>query len=128
MVARLADVEQRIEVGSLSARCQHGSHAAFECRNLLGYGVVGRVLQPCIEVSFLLQVEEVCHLFGVVILESRALDDRQHARVAVLRCPSCLYAKGVSLEFLFHIVLCFDVLFAEAFSSSHDASLKTMQR
>ena len=54
MVASLADVEYCVEVGCLSTACKHGSNTTLKLCNLLSYNVVGRVLQTCVEVSFLL--------------------------------------------------------------------------
>ena len=62
MVACLADIEHCIEVGSLTATCQYGSHSTFELRYLLCHNVVSRVLQTTVEIAFFLQIEEHSHL------------------------------------------------------------------
>ena len=92
MVTCLADVENSIEISSLTTGGQYGTNAAFEGCNLGGNSVIGRVLQTCVEIAFFLQVEEVCHFFRVVILESCTLNDGKHARITILRLPSCLNA------------------------------------
>ena len=93
VVASLTDVEDGIEVGSLTRRCKHGSDTTLEGSNLLSHRVVGGVGQTGIEVSFLLQIEEVGHLLRVVILERGALVDGEHARFTILGLPACLYAE-----------------------------------
>ena len=103
MVTCLTDVENSIEISSLTTGGQHGTNTAFEGCNLGGNSVIGRVLQTCVEIAFLFQVEEVSHLLCVVILESGTLDDRQYTRIAVLRLPSCLYAERSGFHFLSHI-------------------------
>ena len=44
------------------AMVRNGANTAFELRNLLCNSVVGRVLQACVEIALLLQVEEHSHL------------------------------------------------------------------
>ena len=104
MVAGLTDVEDGIEIGSLSAAGEHCAHTALERGNLAGHGIVGGVLQTGIEIAFLLQVEEHGHLLRIIIFERRTLNNGQHAGVAVLGLPSCLYAKGGGSEILFHFL------------------------
>ena len=62
MVASLADVEYSVEIGSLTRTGEHSANTALELRNLLCNSVVGRVLQACVEIALLLQVEEHSHL------------------------------------------------------------------
>ena len=69
MVACLTDIEDRIEVGSLSAGGQHSPYSTLERGNLRSHSVVGRILQTGIEIALLLQVEELRHLVGVVVFE-----------------------------------------------------------
>ena len=69
MVASLTDIEDGIEVGSLSAAGQHSPHATLQRGNLGGDGVVGGILQTGIEVALLLQVEELRHLVGIVVFK-----------------------------------------------------------
>ena len=107
MVARLADVEHGIEVGSLARRGQHGAHTAFQLGDFAGHGVVRGVLQAGIEIARVFQVEEPGHLVAVVVFECCALVDGEHARLTVLRSPSRLYADGFLSQFLFHFSLFF---------------------
>ena len=102
MVASLTDIEDGVEVGGLTRGGQHGAYATFKGCNLRGHRVVGRVGQTCVEVAFLLQVEEVGHFFCVVILERGALDDGEHARFTILGLPACLYAERGAFHFLCH--------------------------
>ncbi len=94
VVAGLADVEHGIEVGSLTAAGEHASHASFEGGDFLCHGIVGGILQTCIEIALFLQVEELCHFVGVIILESGALDDGHLYGLAILGFVSGLHAKG----------------------------------
>ena len=62
MVARAAEVQYGVKRSRL-ARCgEQGCYAAFECGDLGRHGVVRRVLQPGVEVSGRLEVEESPHL------------------------------------------------------------------
>ena len=94
MVACLADVEHGIEVGGLSAAGQHGPHAPFELRNLLGHHVVGGVLQSGVEIAFLLEVEEHGHLLRVIIFECSALDDGRFDGFAILSLVASVHTEG----------------------------------
>ena len=92
VVAGLADVEHCVEVGCLAAGGEHASHTAFQ-RGYLGcHGIVGGILQPCIEIAVFLQVEELGHLVGVVILEGGALDDGRLDGLAVAGLVAGMYA------------------------------------
>ena len=51
MVAGLADVENGVEIGGLPGRGEDAANATFESVDLIGNGVVGRVLKPCVEIS-----------------------------------------------------------------------------
>ena len=94
MVASLADVEYGLEVGSLTAACEHGSHTPFEFCDLLSHSVIGRVLESGIEISFFLQVKEHRHLFRVVIFECGTLNDWHLDRLAILRFIAALHTEG----------------------------------
>ena len=109
MIASFADVEDGVEVGGLTRGCEYGAYAAFESGNLRSYNIVGGVLQTCVEIALLFQVEEVSHLFGIVILERGALVDGEHARFAIFGLPACLYAESGGFHFLFHITLYFSL-------------------
>ena len=92
VVACLTDIENGIEVGSLAGRGQHSTHTAFQCCDFCGDGIIGGVLQACIEISRIFQIEQTRHLFAGVILECGTLINRQNARFAFFRSPACLYA------------------------------------
>ena len=119
VVACLADVEDRIEVGSLSRRSKHSAYTTFQRSNLGCYGIVGRVLQASIEITGVFEVEQTSHLFAGIIFESGTLINREHTRLALGRLPSTLNTKGGRTEiFLFHIS---DSLFCQFF-------IKTLQK
>ena len=90
--AGLADVEAGEEVGGLPGRGQHRGHAALEGGDARGDAVVGRVLEPRVEVAGLFEVEETAHLVAGRILEGRALDDGHLAGFAVGRVVAGLDA------------------------------------
>ena len=69
VVACLTDIENGIEVGSLAGRGQHSTHTTFQCCDFCGDGVIGGVLQACIEISRIFQIEQTRHLFAGVILD-----------------------------------------------------------
>ena len=102
MVSCLADIENGIEVGCLTAGSQHSGYTTFEGGNLSGNSVVRRVLQAGVEVTAVFQIEEACHLLAGIIFESGTLVDGQHAWFALFRRPSCLYAQGFGLELFCH--------------------------
>ena len=104
VVASLADVEQSIEVGSLSAGREHSAHTPFESSNLAGHSIVGGILQAGVEIAFFLQIEEVGHLLGVIILERGALIDGEHACLSVFRFPASLHAKRGGFQFFLHVL------------------------
>ena len=93
MVAGLANVEDGVEVGSLSAGRKHASHASFQCCYLGSHGIVGRILQACIEVTLFLQVEKLGHLVGIVVFEGCALYDGQLDRLTVFGLIACMHAE-----------------------------------
>ena len=93
MVARLTNIEDGVEVGCLSTACQHGTHAAFQSCYLRSNGIVGGILQTGIEVALLLQIEQLGHLVGVIILESGRLDNGQLYGFPIL-CPvACMHTE-----------------------------------
>ncbi len=103
MVAGFADIENGIEVCSLTGTREHRRHTTFESGNLVSDGIVGWVLQTGVEVAGSLQVEQVGHIVGGFILERGALIDGENARFAVLRLPAALNAK--SFDFRHFVIL-----------------------
>ena len=94
VVACFADVEDGVEVCGLTGTRKHRSDTTFESSNLVGDGVVSRVLQTRVEVAGSLQVEQVRHVVGGFVLERGALVDGKDARFAVFRLPTALNAYG----------------------------------
>ena len=105
MVASLADVEDGVEVGSLSAGGEHRPYSTLEGSNLRSHSVVGGVLQTGIEIALFLQVEEIGHFLGVIILKRGALIDGEHACFAVFRLPATLYTERGGTQFFLHVFL-----------------------
>ena len=75
MVAGLADIETREEVGGLAGGGQHCTHSPLERRDLGGDHVVGGILQPGIEITRLLEVEKTAHLVAGLVFERGTLYD-----------------------------------------------------
>lgn len=94
VVAGFANVENGVEVCSLTGTREHSSHTTFESGDLVGDGVVRRVLQTGVEVAGCLQVEQVGHVIGRFVLERGALVDGENARFAIFRLPTALNAKS----------------------------------
>ena len=61
-------------------------------------------MQTGVEIALVLEVEEARHLLAVVILESGALVDGEHAWLTLFGLPASLHTEGARVEFLFHIV------------------------
>ena len=103
VAACLTDIEDGIEIGSLSAGCQHAAYTAFKGGYLLCNGIVGGVCKTCIEISVVLQVKQACHLVACLITERGALVDGELLGLAFLGFPSAVDADG--LKVLFHIII-----------------------
>ena len=54
VIARLADIEEGKETGSLTRSGQDSAHASFQSSDLSSYGIIRRVLQTGIEITTLL--------------------------------------------------------------------------
>lgn len=92
MVTCLANIEDSVEVGSLTAGSQHGGHTTFEGGNLSGHSVIRRVLQAGIEITAVFQIEKTCHLLAGIVFESCTLIDGQYAWFALLGVhPACTH-------------------------------------
>ena len=102
MVPDVAQVEQRKEVGCLAGAGQHAGGAALQLGDFGRHRVAGGVLQAGIEVAAGLQVEQLAHLVGTVILERGALHNGNLARFAVSRVISALHTQGVDGILLAH--------------------------
>src|SRR5574344_668889 len=105
MVASLADVEYGIEIGCLSAGGEHSGNTSLKGRYLVGNTVVGRILQPGVEITRVFQIEQTGHLLTVVIFECGRLIDREHAWLSIFRLPALLHAEGLNASFfLIHLI------------------------
>lgn len=117
VVACLADVEHGVEVGGLAGGGEYASYTALELVNLVGYGVVGGVLEAGVEVARGFEVEEVGHVLGGVVFEGSALDDGEDAALAILGLPSALHADGSGFTF------CHCVCIVEGFGWGYEAKV-----
>ena len=107
MISCLADIENGIKVGCLTAGCKHSSYTTFKGGNLGGNRVIGRVLQAGIKITTVFQIEQAGHLLAGIVFESCTLIDGQYAWFALFRRPPCLYAQGFGLELFCHNVIGF---------------------
>ena len=96
VIPRVADVEQRKEVGSLPGAGQHAGGAALQLGDLGGHMVAGGIGQTGIKVAVRLQIKQLAHLIGAVILKSSALDNGDLPRLAVAGRVTALYTDGVA--------------------------------
>lgn len=57
MISLRADIQNRIHVGRLTRRSEHSGCPAFQCADLGGYRIIGRVGKTSIKISVLLQIK-----------------------------------------------------------------------
>ena len=105
MVAGFADVKDGIEIGCLSGGGEERGHAAFQSRDFGRYGIAGGILQPCVEISFCLQVKKLAHFVGGVVFEGSALHNRKRTGFALGRGIACVQTFCFRFEFT-HGILC----------------------
>ena len=98
VVARFADVEQREEVGRLTAAGQHSRRAAFQLADLFRHQITGRVLQAGIEVAVRLEVEQFAHVLAGRVLEGGGLDNGDLAGFAVAGGVTALHADSITVH------------------------------
>ena len=98
VVACLAEIEQRKEVGRLTAGRQHGGGAAFQLADLFRHHVAGGVLQAGVEVAVGLEVEQLAHVLAGSVLERSGLDDGDLAGFAVAGGVAALHADGITVH------------------------------
>ena len=97
MVASLTDIEDSIEIGSLSAACQYRSYSALKRCNLLCHRIVGGIGEARVEIALVLEVEKAGHLLARVVFECCALVDRQLLWLALAWFPSAVNADGLDV-------------------------------
>ena len=96
------DVEDGKEGGRLPGRGDQRADAAFERGDLVFDAFEGGVAQARVEMAGHFEVEQLAEDFGGIVLEGRALEDGQDARVAVFRLPAGLHAAGFDSLFRVH--------------------------
>ena len=94
MIAAVGDVEHGVEVRRLAGGGQHGGGTALHVADLGRDVIAGRILQAGVEIARGLQIEQLAHGLAGGVLEGRALDDGDLARLAVLRGVAALDALG----------------------------------
>ena len=90
VIASAGHVKDREEVRSHTRAREHRSGAALHLANLGGNQVARGVLQTAIEVARLLQVEQLAHVLGRVVLPRGGLVDGHLARLRVARAIAAL--------------------------------------
>ena len=94
MVSGFADVENRIEIGSLSGRSKKGGDASLQRGNLGSYSIVGGVLQTGIKISLCLQVKKLSHFVGGIIFKCGTLINGKGAGLSFGRRIACVKTFG----------------------------------
>ena len=102
VITGTGNVKDSEEVRGHARAREHRSGAALHLADLGGNEVAGRVLQAAIEVARLLQVKQLAHVFGRVVLPRRGLIDRHLARLRIARTITALNTRGTD-SLLAHI-------------------------
>ena len=102
VVAAASDVEHGHEGGSLAGAGEHGSGAALQGADLGRHGVAGGVLQTGVEIAAGLQVKELAHILGGIVLERGTLNDGDLAGLAVAGGIARLDAQGFCAKLGIH--------------------------
>ena len=117
MISRIRNIENGIKVRSLAGRCEHTCRSAFHLRDLCSNIIIGGILKPRIKIAARLQIKKLCHVAARVILEGRALYDRDLTRLSVSRSISSLYTLR------FNIPACHTRLLSGILPTFHENSL-----
>ena len=102
MVPAGGDIKDSIEGCGLAGAGKHGSHASLKRADFPCYRVAGGVLQAGIKIPFRLQVKELAHVFGGIVLECGTLENGYLPAFPVAGSITCLDAQGFRVEFLVH--------------------------
>ena len=111
MVACSTNINDSIEVSSLTRRSQYSTNATFKGCNLLGYSIIGRISQTSIEITAILQVKQTCHLLTGLISKSCTLINGQLLRFTFLRLPATMNTYRFKISF--HIIISFIIFILE---------------
>ena len=76
MIAAVCDIENCVEVGSLTGRGQHACGTALKSSDFCCNVVIGRVLETGIEVAVCFEVKQLAHFLTGFIGEGSRLNDR----------------------------------------------------
>ena len=104
VVAAAADVKQCIEISGLSAAGQHPSRTALQPGDFRRHIVIGGILEPGIEITACLQVEELSHILTGVVFERSALNDGNLTGLPVSRRVAALYTYTADLHIVFLLI------------------------
>ena len=94
MIAGTGNVKDREEVRGHARAREHRSGAALHLADLGGNQIARRVLQAAIEVARLLQVEQLAHMLGRVVLPRGGLVDGHLTRLRIARTIAALNTRG----------------------------------
>ena len=79
MIACFTDVEDCIEIGSLSGRGKNSGNTALQVGNLCCYGIVGWILKTSIEITLCFQIEKLSHFISSIVFVCCTLIDWERA-------------------------------------------------
>ena len=102
MITGAGNVKDREEVRGHARAREHRGGAALHLADLGGNQVARGVLQAAVEVARLLQIEQLAHVLGRVVLPRRGLIDRHLARLRITRTIAALNTRGTD-SLLAHI-------------------------
>ena len=102
VIAGTGHVKNREEVRSHARAREHRSGTALHLANLGGNQIARGVLQTAVEIARLLQVEQLAHMLGRVVLPRGGLVDGHLARLRISRVIAALNTCGTD-SLLAHI-------------------------
>ena len=90
VIAGAGHVKDRKEVSSHARAREHRSSTALHLANLGGNQIARGILQTAVEVARLLQVKQLAHVLGRVVLPRGGLVDRHLTRLRITRAITAL--------------------------------------
>ena len=94
MITGTGNVKDGKEVRGHARAREHRSGTALHLADLGGNQIARGVLQAAVEVARLLQVKQLAHVLGRVVLPRGGLVDRHLARLRIARAITALNAGG----------------------------------
>ena len=94
VIAGAGHVKDREEVRGHARAREHRSGAALHLANLGGNQIARGILQAAVEVARLLQIEQLAHMLGRVVLPRGGLVDGHLTRLRIARAITTLNTRG----------------------------------